>query len=294
MVWRYHPETRAFEIFAEGGGNTFGLELDAQGRLHSGHNGSGTRGFHFVQGGFYEMQGVDPGKFGPPRNPYAFGVLPMMRTTNNAIRFTHFGAFAEGTAMPTNSTGLLFSLDPLHNIVLTSKRVPRGATFETTDLEPALRSEDETFRPLFIANAPDGSLLLSDMCEFYIAHGQHYQNQIDPTTGRIYRLRGKDATLEKDINLGRKTTDQLIALLSHENKWHRQTAVRLLGEREDPESIAKLRDVIEKSDGFVALHALWALYQISRFGSEEETVRKALQHPYPAVRLWTARLLGDE
>ena len=32
------------------------------------------------------MQGVDAGKFGPPRNPYAFGELPMMHTTNNAVR----------------------------------------------------------------------------------------------------------------------------------------------------------------------------------------------------------------
>ena len=61
MVWRYHPETRAFEIFAEGSGNTFGLEFDAQGRLYSGHNGGSTRGWHYVQGGFYLMQGVDPG-----------------------------------------------------------------------------------------------------------------------------------------------------------------------------------------------------------------------------------------
>ena len=294
MVWRYHPETRAFEIFAEGGGNTFGLEFDAQGRLHSGHNGAGTRGFHYVQGGFFPMQHPEPGKFGPPRNPYAFGELSMMRTTNTAVRFTHFGAFAEGTAMPSQSAGLLFSLDPLHNVVTTSERVPRGATFETVDREPALRSEDETFRPLYIANAPDGSLFLSDMCEFYIAHGQHYQNQIDPTSGRIYRLRGQHATLEKDINLERKTTDELIALLSHPNKWHRQTAVRLLGERKDKSATPKLRGLIERSEGLGALNALWALYQITRFEGEHEVVKKALKHPYVLVRMWTVRLLGDE
>jgi putative membrane-bound dehydrogenase-like protein len=294
MVWRYHPQTRAFEIFAEGGGNTFGLELDAQGRIYSGHNGGGTRGWHFVQGGFYLMQGVDPGKFGPPRNPYAFGELSMMRTTNNAIRFTHFGAFAEGTGMPSPSSGLLFALDPLHNVILTSERRRRGATFETVDREPALRSDDETFRPLYIANAPDGSLFFSDMCEFYIAHGQHYQNQIDPTTGRIYRLRGKDATLEKDTNLEGKTTEELVDLLSHPNKWHRQTAVRLLGERRDVKAVPKLRRVIEENPGLGALHALWALYQITRFESETETIKKALQHSYPPVRMWTVRLLGDE
>lgn len=294
MVWRYHPETRAFEIFAEGGGNTFGLEFDAQGRLFSGHNGGGTRGFHYVQGGYFPMQHVEPGKFGPPRNPYAFGELAMMRTTNHAVRFTHFGAFAEGTAMPSHSAGLLFALDPLHNVVLTSERIPRGATFETADREPALRSEDETFRPLYIANAPDGSLFLSDMCEFYIAHGQHYQNQIDPNSGRIYRLRGRGAVLEKDTNLERKTTEQLVALLSHDNKWHRHTAVRLLGERQEPLAKAGLREIISRDAGLGALNALWALYQITRFAGEEETIGKALKHPDAPVRLWTVRLLGDE
>src|SRR5262245_35096698 len=110
MVWRYHPRTKAFEIFAEGGGNTNGLEFDAAGRLHSGHNGGGTRGWHFVQGGFYLMQGIEPGKYGPPRNPYAYGDLPNMTTRDSVVRFTHFGAFADGTAMPSKYAGLLFAL----------------------------------------------------------------------------------------------------------------------------------------------------------------------------------------
>src|SRR5688500_10466448 len=82
MVWRYHPDTKTYEIFAEGGGNDFGLEFDAEGRAYCGYNGGTTRGWHFVQDGVYQMQGVEPGKYGPPRNPYAFGVLPMMATTN--------------------------------------------------------------------------------------------------------------------------------------------------------------------------------------------------------------------
>ncbi len=292
MVWRYHPRTKAFEIFSEGGGNTNGLEVDSLGRLHSGHNGAGTRGFHFVQGGFYQMQGVDPGKFGPPRNPYAFGELPQMITPDKTVRFTHFGAFADGTAMPSKDAGLLFALDPLHNTVLTSARKPRGATFETKDQEPALRSSDAMFRPVYIANAPDGSLFIGDMYEFYIAHGQHYQNQIDPTSGRIYRLRGKDAVLEKDVNLAEKSTPQLVALLSHPNKWHRLTAVRLLGERKDPEAAAPLRKMIRGDAGIGALHALWALHQSA--GLDEATAIAALSHASPAVRLWAVRLLGDE
>ncbi|HEY6170517.1 MAG TPA: HEAT repeat domain-containing protein, partial [Verrucomicrobiae bacterium] len=294
MVWRYHPDTHAYEIFAEGSGNTFGLEVDAQGRLYSGHNGGTTRGWHYVQGGFYLKQGVDPGKFGPPRNPYTFGELPMIKTTNTVVRFTHFGAFAEGTAMPSKFSGMLFGVDPLHNVITTSERRPRGATYETVDHEPALHSSDVAFRPVFIANAPDGSLFIADMYEFYIAHGQHYQNQIDPTTGRIYRLRGKDAKLETDLNLAAKTTDELITLLSHPNKWHRHTAVRLLGERMDPKAAPKLRKLLERDSGLGALNALWALYQTGVFASDYRTVLLALRHPYAPVRMWAVRFLGDD
>jgi putative membrane-bound dehydrogenase-like protein len=292
MIWRYHPRSRAFEIFAEGGGNTFGLEIDAQGRLYSGHNGSGTRGWIFQQGGFYLMQGVDPGKFGPPRNPYAFGELTLMKTADRITRFTHFGAFAEGTALPSKTAGMLVGTDPLHNLLTLSVRSPKGSVFETSDREPALKSSDVTFRPVYVANAPDGSLFVADMVEFYIAHGQHYQNQIDPTSGRVYRLRGKDAVLETDLNLAAKSPFQLAALLGHPNKWHRHTAVRLLGERRDPAVFPELRRLLAAEPGLAALNALWALHQAAGLDAKDAAV--GLSHPYAPVRAWTARLLGDE
>lgn len=292
MVWRYHPETREYEIFAEGSGNTFGLDLDAQGRLYSGHNGGRTRGWHYVQGGFYQVQGVDPGKFGPPRNPYSFGDLPMMKTLTTVVRFSHFGAYVAGTAMPEKYQGHLFALDPLHNVVIDVERKVLGATFETSDIGPAMSSEDVDFRPLFIVNAPDGSLLVSDMYEYYIAHGQHYQSQIDPSTGRIYRLRGKDSPLEKDNNLIRKPTPQLVALLSHPNQWHRQTAVRVLAERKDMLAVPLLKQVAARNPNLGAMGALWTLEQLGAL--DEATTLAAFKHAYAPTRMWAVRFLGDK
>ena len=291
MVWRYNPGTRAFEIFAEGSGNTFGLEFDSVGRLYSGHNGGGTRGWHYVQGGFYLMQGVDPGKFGPPRNPYAFGDLPMMTTKDPVVRFTHFGAFADGTAMPEALRGMLFAIDPLHNEIIASKWQARGSTFETVDHGTVVKSTDPAFRPVYLANAPDGSLHVADMYEFYVAHGQHYQNQIDPTTGRIYRVAGEGMKLENELALSALTSDQLLSLLDHPNKWHRRTATRLLGERADEAVVPKLKEIAVSGSGPAALHALWALYQIG--GLDDATAEKTLSHADSAVRGWTVRLLGD-
>ncbi len=292
MVWRYHPDTCAYEIFAEGSGNTFGLEFDADGRLYSGHNGGQTRGWHYVQGGFYLMQGVDPGKFGPPRNPYAFGELPMMATTTPVVRFSHFGAFVDGPALPEKYHGQLFALDPLHNVIIAAQRSPRGATFSTADVGPVLRSTDPAFRPVYIANAPDGSVFVSDMYDFYVAHGQHYQNQIDIDSGRIFRLSGRDTPRVADTNLAAKSTAELVALLRHPNKWHRHTAVRLLGERRDPAAAALLRPLLATDPGRGALAVLWALHQSAAL--DETSAVAALQHPHAPVRAWAARLLGDE
>src|SRR4029434_7755073 len=82
-IWRYQPEQHRFEIFAEGGGNTFGVEFDDQGRVYSGTNWSDLRGLHFVQGGYY-VKGW--GKHGPLTNPYAFGFFEHMPHTGNADR----------------------------------------------------------------------------------------------------------------------------------------------------------------------------------------------------------------
>jgi putative membrane-bound dehydrogenase-like protein len=291
MVWRYHPEKKIYEIFAEGGGNNFGLDFDAEGRVYSGHNGGVTHGWYFIPGGIYLKQDNNNGKYGPGGNPYAFKSLPEMKSRTAIPRFTHNIVMFEGTAMPQQYIGRLFGADPLHNCLTASERYPLGASFETSDNEKPLASSDFTFRPVYLANAPDGALYIADFCEEYIAHGQNYQGQIDPTSGRIYRLRGKNTPLNKDVNLADKTTAQLIETLHNPNRWHRQTAVRLLGQRHDAGAVAPLKALLKTADLHPALEALWALHQMGAL--DEETAIAALAHPAAMVRAWAVRLMGD-
>jgi putative heme-binding domain-containing protein len=291
MVWRYHPRTREYEIFAEGGGNVFELEFDSEGRLFSGHNGGDTRGWHYVQAGIHLKQGLDPAKFGPPANTFAFGQLDMMKSRNPIQRFSHATIVGDGTALPSRYQGRFLGADPLHRNIVVAERYPRGSTFETSDSGVALASADPAFRPVYLTNAPDGAIYVADFCEEFIAHGQHYQGQIDPDTGRIFRLRGRDLPLEKDVNVAAKTTAQLIALLAHANRWHRHTAIRVLAERGDQSSVAPLRAALRAEAEHPALESLWALHQLGAL--DEATSLEALKHPAPAVRAWTIRLAGD-
>ncbi|MSU34439.1 MAG: c-type cytochrome [Pedosphaera sp.] len=292
MSWRYHPERKLYEIFTDGSGNTFGVSFDAEGRLFTGHNGGVTRGWHHIQEGRFLKQGKDPGKFGPSQNPFVFGELPMMHSTHPVPRFTHMTILGEGTALPDRLRGRFLGIDPLHHTVVASERKPAGSTFETTDIGFPLRTEDLTFRPVYLANAPDGSLVIADFREEYIAHGQNYQSQIDATTGRIYRLRGKNLPLERDVDLSKKTTAELIDLLAHANPWHRQTAVRLLSERHDALALPRLLVSLERSGTHPALEALWVLHQMGWL--DDTRAAKTLTHRAPMVRAWTIRLLGDE
>ena len=155
LIWRYHPETHRYEVFAEGGGNTFGLEIDAKGRIYSGHNGGDTRGFHYVQGGYY-LKGFT--KHGALSNPYAFGYFPSM-AHHSVPRFSHAFLIYEGTALPADYKGQLFGVEPLQGQVVLSEVTPDGSTFATRDLDRPVATDDPWFRPVAIALGPAGRAL---------------------------------------------------------------------------------------------------------------------------------------
>jgi putative membrane-bound dehydrogenase-like protein len=287
LIWRYHPETRRYEIFAEGGGNAFGVEIDSVGRVFSGHNGGDTRGFHYVQGGYYQK---NFGKHGALSNPYAFGYFPAMRGSR-APRFTHTFALYEADTFPEYYRGKLFGVAPLlHHVVLSDVR-PDGSSVQTQDLGHPVTTSDSWFTPVDIKLGPDGALYLADWYDAQCNHYRNHEGKIDKDRGRIYRLRAADAKPVRPFNLARLGTPELIKLLSHSNRWYRQTALRLIGDRKDRSVVPLLTRLVRENQGHLALEALWALNLSGGF--DEPTALQTLAHPNPHVRLWAVRLLGD-
>jgi len=286
-IWRYHPETRTYEIFAEGGGNAFGVEFDRFGRVFSGHNGGDTRGFHYVQGGYF-LKGFD--KHGPLSNPYAFGYFPNM-AHDKVKRFTHNFVIADGLGLPPAYQGKLFGIAPLLNHVVISEVSRDGSTLKTRDVGFAMTTADTWFRPVDIKHGPDGALYVADWYDVQCAHTRHQEGIIDKDTGRIYRIRGLDAKPARPFDMNKMRSEALVVLLGHENLWQRQTALRVLADRKDAAVVPTLRQTIEKNHGQLALDALWALYVSG--GLDEATALKTLDHANPYVRLWTVRLLCD-
>ena len=87
-------------------------------------------------------------------------------------------------------------------------------------------------------------------------------------------------------------SDQLIEHLAHPNKWHRQTAVRLLGKIRNDNLTKKLIDWTKGKKNHYALGGLWALHQSGQL--DENLCVQLLQHPYAGIRSWIIRFLGDK
>jgi putative membrane-bound dehydrogenase-like protein len=289
MIWRYHPDTKVFEIFGEGGGNTFSLEIDAAGREFSGTNGGGTRGMHYVQGGYAEKNW---GKHGPLTNPYAFGYYRHMRHEGFTERFSQTFAIYEGGAFPTEYNGAVISADALHNRVLASRLIRDTSTFRTVDLPPLVLTNDRWFRPVDLEVGPDGAVYLADWYDSRLTHVDPRDNW-HKESGRIYRLHAKGSHPLPPFDLGKLDSNELIALLDHPNKWQRQQAVRLLGERRHDvvAILPRLCQLASDDRNPQALEALWALNLCG--GLDEDAAAHALAHRDPNVRRWGVRLLGD-
>ncbi len=288
LIWRYHPETRRYEVFAEGGGNTFGLEIDDKGRIFSGTNGGNTRGYYYVQGA-YERKGFS--KHGALSNPFAFGYFRAMKH-HDVPRFTHNFIIYSGNTLPEQYHGRLFGIETLQGQIVQSSIWPDTTSFATKDIDRPITCSDQWFRPVDIKVGPDGAIYFCDWYEQRIDHSSHYAGRVTPETGRIYRVNAKHQSPLASFDYGALPTSALVELLKHPNKWHRQTALRIFGDRKDRSILPVLTQLVRENTGQLALEALWALNLSGGFS--EPLAMELLDHEDPYVRLWTIRLLGDK
>ena len=293
-IWRYHPATKRYEIFAEGGGNAFCVTFDAEGRLYSGHNGSDTRGFHYWQGAYYRK---DEFKHGVVSNPFAYGFLSYMQHPPTP-RFSHALVRYCDDQLPSRFHQQLLAVDPLKGTVVLSKMTPLGGTFATEDLENSLSAKDPAFRPVDIQVGPDGNVYVADFCEEFIAHGQHYLGMLNPDTGRIYRLRNADKNIaDRHLEVKQLPTrdwPELCATLASPSLNIRAIARELILERakvlRDP-IVADLKARMRTNRPYEPLESLWLLHRLNALDLQDWEA--ALTHGQAAVRMWSVRLIGD-
>ncbi|MEO9004218.1 MAG: PVC-type heme-binding CxxCH protein, partial [Ginsengibacter sp.] len=156
-----------------------------------------------------------------------------------------------------------------------------------------MATTDSWFRPATFSVGPDGYLYVIDMYRQHIetplSIPEDLQKEMDfnagNTMGRIYRIVPGDAGTYKpvDFNFKNATSAELVKTLTHENRWWRTTAQRLLLERQDKSVLPEVRDLFANSeDPRFRLHALYVLEGMDAL--DAATVKAAMKDPSPGVR----------
>jgi hypothetical protein len=106
-----------------------------------------------------------------------------------------------------------------------------------------------------LKTGPDGALYIADMYRLVIEHPEwispERQKRINlragDDKGRIYRISPAGVKLRPIPRLDKMSASELVASLDNPNGWQRDTAQRLLVERQDKQSVKPLERLMVKS-----------------------------------------------
>jgi putative membrane-bound dehydrogenase-like protein len=233
---------------------------------------------------------------------YQFGIL---RGDGSLARFTAVCAplVYRGDRLPSDLYGNVFVVEPAANLVSRIVVSDDGTTLRARkayERGEFLASTDERFRPVYLSNAPDGTLYVVDMyrgiLEDRLSMTEYLRDQIIARKleqpigmGRIYRVVHETTRRDTSRFSADATPARLVAMLSHPNGWRRDTAQRLLVERRATSAAPALTNLAERAPDWRArLHALWTLDGIDAI--EPATVTRALEDPSRDVRAAAIRL----
>ncbi|WP_435010879.1 PVC-type heme-binding CxxCH protein [Tundrisphaera lichenicola] len=207
-----------------------------------------------------------------------------------------------GSAFPLEYRGNAFVGDVGGNLVhrktmsrdssiFTARRADEGVEF--------IASTDNWFRPVNYANTPSGTLLVLDMYRETIEHPvsipEPIKKHLDLTSGRdrgrLYEIVPDGFHRRPAPKLSKASTAELVQTLADPDAWWRETAQRLLIERDDPTAVPALIALVQsRPTALGRAHALWTLDALGKL--DPPTTLMALNDPEPGVREQAASLAG--
>ena len=295
-MWRLHPRTRQFQVFAEGTSNPYGLVWDAQGSaIVEVCHWANDHLFHFVETGYYQRQA---GAYPP------FTIRIPSITDHGHQKTAYCGiTILDSDAFPARYRDRV-CVGNLHGGCINVDRLERdGASYLAKGEPDLLSANDAWFMPVALKIGPDGCLYILDWYDRYHCSQDAVRDPegVDRQRGRLYRLRYGQTPRAPGFDLATETDGQLVSRLASSNIFFRETAQRLLTERlataatrSSGSTEKELQKLVfdDRSDRKSRLHALWVLIGSSPLGTSFH--ERLLGHTDPTFRAWAVRAAGNE
>ncbi|HEX6987698.1 MAG TPA: PVC-type heme-binding CxxCH protein, partial [Planctomycetaceae bacterium] len=303
-VFRIHPVTRKFELFAEGTSTPWGIAFDPEGNLFVSACVI-DHFWHLTETGYYQRQaGAYP--------PHTW-VLDSIVDHGHQLAAYCGLHYCDSDAFPPEWRDV-FLMGNIHGNCVNADVVERrGSTYAGKPRPDFLSANDVWFMTVEQMTGPDGSLYVLDWYDRYHCYqdAQADAPGVDRLHGRLYRVRYKDTPyVPAGFDLSKESDEQLIERLDGGNDFLRATARRLLAERlldrgaadAAPKDRVKNRDHKALRDGLwdvvnagpskeAKLNALWTL--VSGDAVEDFMLAALYENEDPSLRAWGVRAAGN-
>lgn len=308
---RFHPDT--YEIEMIGGKSQFGMTFDRYGRRF------GCSNRHPVQHIVFHPSDLNRNPYlsfnetvhNVSKVEAEAMVFPISDATTSAdfipdlMGQPHSGTFTaasgvfiyHGSGLTPDHRGDVFIAESAQNLVQRQKMSPDGVSFSSElvyEGKEFLASEDEWFRPVFHGIGPADGLHVVDMHRKVIDHPSYVPERVREKLdfqagnekGRIYKIlaEGQSSSLtDKQWVNDSMPVSQIVAWLTSDKQWDRETAHRLLLQRNDPSILPQLRTTVKESPQPESrVRALWLLHSLG--GLDPETLQQAMADEKAGVR----------
>ncbi len=298
--FRFRPDRKQFEVIA--GNSQFGMGHDDWGNRFPVFNNTPIR--HVVMEDRYLegqplLAGTDVVPSISPTNDgnRVFALTPPTLLIPQPVGFFTSAcgpSIFRGTALPESYRGNYFVCEPVQNVVQRRVLRPSGSTFTAeyahTNQE-FLASTDRWFHGVFTATGPDGAFYIVDFYRDLVEHphwvAPEIRDKIDwrkgEEHGRIWRVRSGRARLAKVESFSTIPNNALVEALENANGWARNTAQRLLVERNATNEVRSLETMAARGPTAAArVHALRTLEGLGVCNSN--LLGEAMQDAHPRVR----------
>ena len=303
-IWRYHPTKHAFEIFAEGGSNQWGVDFNDHGRAfmtacvipHL---------YHVIQGARYQRQA------GKHFNPHVYDDIKNIgdhvhwlgdkgphagneKSDAAGGGHAHCGALVYlGDNFPPQYRNTIFMSNIHGNRINSDILEPKGSGFVGKHGPDVVKSNDKWSRMINFKTGPDGAVYMIDWYDKQACH-RNEPELWDRSNGRIYRL-SYDNVKPVKTDVAKMSDAELVKLQLHANDFYVRHARRVLQERgkANQEVRSALTAIMQENpDVTRQLRAMWALHCAG--GLDEGTILSKLENKDEHVRAWAIQLSCEE
>ncbi|MCB9951803.1 MAG: hypothetical protein H6824_12550 [Planctomycetaceae bacterium] len=308
-MFRIHPRTREFQIFAEGTSNPWGIATNDEGDFFISACVIDHL-WHISESAYYIRQG----------GPYPAHTWPMRSIVNHKHQKAAYCGITwfDSEAYPEEYRNVLY-MGNIHGGCINADIVERtGSTYagkphpgfepkkgawdkdeygiiaktgeeSAPKLADFLSANDPWFMPVVQKVGPDGCLYILDWYDRYHCYQDANADPagIERERGRLYRVVYKGHKNAKADDLGAKSSDELVKLLADSNIYNRETAQRLLSERMSSGEEISLGESDNK-------HAqLGRLRVTAASNPNSETLLKIMSRKDADMRAFGVRMAGD-